>query len=43
MREKFEQQAFLPFITTPEQAGKFIAAEAERLSRVIKTRGITAN
>jgi tripartite-type tricarboxylate transporter receptor subunit TctC len=43
MREKFEQQAFVPFITSPEEAGKFIAAEAQRLSRVIKTRGITAD
>lgn len=43
MREKFEAQAFVPFATTPEEAGKFIAAEAERLSRVIKTKGITAN
>jgi tripartite-type tricarboxylate transporter receptor subunit TctC len=43
MREKFEQQAFVPFVTTPEEAGKFIAAEAARLSRVIKTRGITAD
>jgi tripartite-type tricarboxylate transporter receptor subunit TctC len=43
MRDKFEQQAFVPFITTPEEAAKFIAAEAQRLSRVIKTRGITAN
>ena len=43
MRDKFEQQAFVPFATTPEEAGKFIAAEAERLSRVIKTKGITAD
>jgi tripartite-type tricarboxylate transporter receptor subunit TctC len=43
VREKFEAQAFVPFITTPEQAAKFIAAEAQRLSRVIKTKGITAN
>ena len=43
MREKFEQQAFVPFVTTPEEAGRFIADEAQRLSRVIKTRGITAN
>jgi tripartite-type tricarboxylate transporter receptor subunit TctC len=43
MREKFEAQAFVPFITTPEEAGKFIAAEAARLSRVIKARGITAD
>lgn len=31
------------FITTPGEAGKFIAGEAGCLSRVIKTRGITAN
>ena len=43
VREKFEAQAFEAFITTPEQAAKFIAAEAGRLSRVIKARGITAN
>jgi tripartite-type tricarboxylate transporter receptor subunit TctC len=43
MREKFEQQAFVPFATTPEEAAKFIAAEAARLSRVIKARGITAD
>lgn len=40
--DKFEAQAFEPFITTPEQAAKFIAAEAGRLSRVIKARRITA-
>ena len=43
VREKFEAQAFVPFPTTPEEAGKFLAAEAARLSRVIKTRGITAD
>jgi tripartite-type tricarboxylate transporter receptor subunit TctC len=43
MREKFEAQAFVPFPTTPEEAGKFLADEAARLSRVIKTRGITAD
>jgi tripartite-type tricarboxylate transporter receptor subunit TctC len=43
VREKFEAQAFEPFLTTPEEAAKFIAAEATRLSRVIKTKGITAN
>jgi tripartite-type tricarboxylate transporter receptor subunit TctC len=43
MRDKFEAQAFVPFSTTPEEAGKFIAEEAKRLSRVIKARGITAN
>ena len=40
--EKFQAQAFEPFITTPEEAGKFIAAEAERFAKLIKTRKITA-
>src|SRR3954466_495930 len=43
VHEKFEAQAFVPFSTTPEEAGKFLAAEAARLSRVIKARGITAD
>ena len=43
VREKFEAQAFVPFATTPEEAGRFLAEEAARLSRVIKTRGITAD
>ena len=43
MREKFQAQAFESFITTPEEAGKYIADEAKRLSRVIKTKGITAD
>jgi hypothetical protein len=34
---------FEAFITTPEEAGKFIAGEAQRFARLIKTRGITAN
>jgi tripartite-type tricarboxylate transporter receptor subunit TctC len=42
VRDKFQAQAFGAFITTPEEAGKFIADEAQRLSRVIKTRKITA-
>jgi tripartite-type tricarboxylate transporter receptor subunit TctC len=41
--EKFQAQAFESFITTPEEAGKYIAEEARRLSRVIKTKGITAD
>jgi tripartite-type tricarboxylate transporter receptor subunit TctC len=41
--EKFQAQAFDPFITSPEEAGRFIAEEAKRLSRVIKTKGITAD
>ena len=43
MREKFQAQAFEPYITSPDEAGKFIAAEVGRFSRLIKTRGITAN
>jgi tripartite-type tricarboxylate transporter receptor subunit TctC len=41
--EKFQGQAFDPLITSPEEAGRYIAEEAKRLSRVIKTKGITAN
>ena len=43
VREKFQAQAFEPLITSPEEAGKFIAGEVLRFSRLIKTRGITAN
>jgi tripartite-type tricarboxylate transporter receptor subunit TctC len=43
VRDKFQAQAFEAFITTPEEAGKFIASEAQRFSKLIKTRGITAN
>ena len=43
VRDKFEAQAFEAFITTPEEAGKFIASEAQRFSKLIKARGITAN
>jgi tripartite-type tricarboxylate transporter receptor subunit TctC len=42
VREKFAQQGFDAFITTPEEAGKFIAAEVERFGKLIKTRKITA-
>jgi tripartite-type tricarboxylate transporter receptor subunit TctC len=40
--EKFDAQAMAPFVTTPAEAGKFLAGERERYSRVIKARGITA-
>jgi tripartite-type tricarboxylate transporter receptor subunit TctC len=43
VQEKFHGAAFEAFVTTPEGAGKFIAAEAERFARLIKTQGITAN
>ena len=41
--DRFQAQAFESFITTPDEAGKYIAEEAKRLSRVIKTKGITAD
>jgi tripartite-type tricarboxylate transporter receptor subunit TctC len=43
VREKFQAQAFEAFITTPEEAGKFIAGEVQRYSKLIKSKGITAN
>ena len=43
VREKFQAQAFDAFITTPEEAGRFIAGEAQRYSKLIKAKGITAN
>lgn len=43
IREKFQEGAFEAFITTPGEAGAFIADEAQRFSRLIKTRGITAD
>ena len=42
VRDKFAQQGFEAFITTPEEAGKFIAAEVQRFGKLIKTRKITA-
>jgi hypothetical protein len=32
-----------PYVTTPEEAGKFLASEVQRYARVIKARGITAD
>src|SRR6185436_10848335 len=43
LREKFQAQAFEPFVTSPEEAGRFIAAEVPRFAKLIKSRGITAN
>jgi tripartite-type tricarboxylate transporter receptor subunit TctC len=43
VREKFQAQAFESLVTSPEEAGKFIAGEVVRFSRLIKMRGITAN
>jgi tripartite-type tricarboxylate transporter receptor subunit TctC len=42
VRDKFAQQGFDPFITAPEEAGKFIAAEVQRFGTLIKSRKITA-
>jgi tripartite-type tricarboxylate transporter receptor subunit TctC len=42
VRDKFAQQGFDAFITTPEEAGKFIVSEVERFGKLIKTRKITA-
>ena len=41
LREKFEAQAMQTYLTTPQEAGKFLAGEVERYARVIKARGIT--
>jgi tripartite-type tricarboxylate transporter receptor subunit TctC len=39
---KFAQQGFDAYITTPEEAGKFIASEVQRFGKLIKARKITA-
>jgi hypothetical protein len=31
-----------PYITTPQEAGTFVAGEVKRYARLIKERGITA-
>jgi tripartite-type tricarboxylate transporter receptor subunit TctC len=43
IRDRFQAQGFEPFSTTPDEAGKFLAAEAQRYSKLIKERGITAD
>jgi tripartite-type tricarboxylate transporter receptor subunit TctC len=40
--DKFQAQGFEPFVTSPEEARKFLAAEVQRYSKLIKARGITA-
>ena len=40
--EKFHQQGFDPFITSPEEAAKFLASEVKRYAALIKSRGIKA-
>ena len=43
LRAKFQPQGFEPFQTTPEEAGKFLAAEVERYAKLIKAKGITSD
>ena len=43
VQDRFEAGAFEAFITTPQEAGRFIASEATRFAILIKTRKITAN
>jgi tripartite-type tricarboxylate transporter receptor subunit TctC len=43
LHEKFQQQGFDPFVTSSEEARRFLATEVQRYARLIKTRGITAN
>jgi tripartite-type tricarboxylate transporter receptor subunit TctC len=42
VREKFSQQGFDAFITSPQEAAKFIAEEVQRFGKLIKARNITA-
>ena len=43
LKDRFEAQGFDAFTTTPEEAGKFLTAEAQRYAKLINARGITAN
>jgi tripartite-type tricarboxylate transporter receptor subunit TctC len=43
VRDRFHAAALEAFVTTPEQAGTFVAGEATRFAKLIKARGITAN
>jgi tripartite-type tricarboxylate transporter receptor subunit TctC len=42
VREKFQGQGFGPFITSSDDAGRFLAAEVKRYAALIKSRGIKA-
>jgi tripartite-type tricarboxylate transporter receptor subunit TctC len=42
LKAKFAQQGFDAFVTTPDEAGKFIASEVKRFGALIKSRKITA-
>ena len=43
LKDKFQQQGFDAFTTSPQQAASFLAGEVQRYSKLIKSRGITAN
>jgi tripartite-type tricarboxylate transporter receptor subunit TctC len=42
VRQKFEEQGFEPFPTSPEETRNFLAAEVKRYSALIKSKGIKA-
>jgi len=42
LQEKFAQQGFDVFVTTPDEAGKFLASEVDRYAALIKSSGIKA-
>ena len=41
--DKFDAQAMEPYVSTPQEARKFLVGEVDRYSRVIQARGITIN
>jgi tripartite-type tricarboxylate transporter receptor subunit TctC len=43
VREKFQASAMEAFVTTPDEAGRYVADEATRFAKLIKTRRITAD
>jgi tripartite-type tricarboxylate transporter receptor subunit TctC len=43
VREKFQANAMEAFVTTPQDAGTYIAAESKRFAALIKSRKITAD
>ena len=42
VRQKFQEQGFEPFITSPDEARKFLTGEAKRYAVLIKSKGIKA-
>jgi tripartite-type tricarboxylate transporter receptor subunit TctC len=43
VRDRFDASAMEAFVTTPDEAGRFIAGEATRFAKLIKARGITSD